>query len=274
MKRKIVSDSSADLLTLLGAEFESVPLKIITSEREYVDDEALNPALMLEELKKYKGKSKSSCPNPDDFLAAFEGADEVFCITITSGLSGSYNSAGAAAKLFEEKGGRAYVIDSLSTGPESALIVLKLKELIDSERTFEEISSEIEEYKKTTHLSFALESLTNLSRNGRVSPLVAKICGVLGIRVVGKASDVGTLEVTGKARGERNALLSLFSDMKKNGYSGGKVRIHHAGNEKAAGLLSEMITAEFPEANVVTDTTRGLCSFYAECGGLLVGYEG
>jgi len=176
--------------------------------------------------------------------------------------------------MFEEKGGKAFVIDSLSTGPESALIVEKLRELIALDLPFDEVKSEVAAYMKGTHLSFALESLTNLSRNGRVSPIVAKICGVLGIRIVGKASDMGTLEVTGKARGERGAVNHLFSDMKKNGYSGGKVRIHHAGNERAAAALGEMILSEFPDAPIVIDKTGGLCSFYAEQGGLLVGYEG
>ena len=274
IKRRIVTDSSSDITTVGGRPVECVPLKIITAEKEYIDDESLDVEAMLRDLQRYKGKSRSSCPNPDDYLKAFEGADEVFCVTITSGLSGSFNSAKAAANLFSENGGRTLVVDSLSTGPESALLLEKLSELADSDMTFEEIETAIGEYQKTTHLSFALESLTNLSRNGRVSPIVAKICGVLGIRVVGKASESGTLEVTGKARGERNALMQIFSDMKKNGYSGEKVKIHHAVNEKAANALSELILSEFPEADVRLGTTRGLCSFYAEMGGLLVGYEG
>ena len=249
-------------------------LKIRTAEKEYTDNESLDSLAMLEELKKYKGKSHSSCPNPDEYLAAFGGADEVFCVTITSGLSGSFNSANTAAEMFKEGGGRALIIDSLSTGPESALILEKLCELINLDKSFDQICEEIFEYKRTTHLSFALESLTNLSRNGRVSPLVAKICGVLGIRVVGKASEQGTLEVTSKVRGERNAVAQLLTDMKNNGYKGGKVRIHHAGNEKAAEQLAENILAEFPSAKLLVDKTRGLCSFYAESGGLLVGYEG
>ena len=274
MKRRIVTDSSSDLIFLDGQDLKSVPLKIITAEKEYVDDVNLDSENMLTELQKYKGKSRSSCPNPDDYLKAFEGADEVFCVTITSGLSGSYNSASAAAKIFSEGGGRALVIDSLSAGPEPALIIEKIGELINKDLSFEQIEEEITEYMKSTHLSFALESLTNLSRNGRVSPIVAKICGVLGIRVVGKAGDKGTLEVTGKARGEKNALAHIFSDMKKNGYKGKKVRIHHAANENAAASLKDLIRSEYPEADVLICKTRGLCSFYAELGGLLVGYEG
>ncbi len=273
MIRRIICDSSSDLCGADLTGLISVPLKIITSEKEYSDDENLNSEAMLSELEKYKGKTRSSCPNPNEYLAAFEGADEVFCLTITSALSGSFNSAQTAGKIFEEQGGKALIIDSLTTGPESALILEKLKAMLDKERTFEDIKAEIFEYKKKTKLSFALASLSNLAKNGRVSQITAKLCGVLGIRIIGKASDAGTLEVVSKARGEKNALLALFESMKKLGYKGGKVRIHHAKNENAAAMLKDLILKAFEKAKITVAKTRGLCSFYAETGGLLVGYE-
>ena len=275
MKRNIITDSSSDLTSLKRTPLSVVPLKIITDEKQYIDDGSLDSVNMLSELEKYKGRSRSSCPNPDEYLEAFGEADEVFCVTITSGLSGSYNSAAAAAKMFEQSGDdkRALVIDSLSTGPESALILEKIEELTESGLSFDEINEKIGEYQKHTHLIFSLESLTNLARNGRVSSIVAKICGVLGIRVIGKASDVGTLEVTNKARGERNAIKTVLENMKKTGYTGGRVKIHHANNEGAALLLKSLILEEFSEASIDVQTTGGLCSFYAEKGGVLVGYE-
>ncbi len=273
MIRKIITDSSSDLLENELDGLSSVPLKIITSEKEYIDDASLNVEEMMSDLEKYKGKTRSSCPNPDEYLSAFKGADEVFCVTITSGLSGSFNSACTAAKVFEEAGGKAHIIDSLTTGPESALILEKLKELDNENKPFDIIKEDISEYKKKTRLSFILSSLGNLAKNGRVSPITAKLCGVLGIRVIGKASNKGTLEVVEKARGERNSLNRLFDHMKKEGYKGGKVRIHHAMNESAAALLKSLITQTFEKASITIAKTRGLCSFYAETGGLLVGYE-
>ena len=126
----------------------------------------------------------------------------------------------------------------------------------------------------TSFVKYVILNQLKFYENGRVNPIVAKICGVLGLRVVGKAGDKGTLEVTGKARGEKNALAHIFSDMKKNGYKGKKVRIHHATNENAAVSLKDLIRSEYPEADILICKTRGLCSFYAELGGLLVGYEG
>ncbi len=275
MEFKIVSDSSSDLLTLDGVAFESVPLKIITDENEYVDDSSLDVFGMLTDLKKYKGKSRTSCPNSSEYLDAFKEAKKVFCVTITSGLSGSYNAASVAAKEYadEDSGREVAVIDSLSTGPENALVIEKIRELILSGEVFDEIKRKIAEYQKRTRLIFSLESMHNLSRNGRVNPAVAKIAGLLGVRVVGRASDVGTLEITDKPRGAHNTLSCIVENMKKEGFVGGRVRIHHAESSGQAATLKEKILEKFPKAIVDISKTRGLCSFYAELGGLLVGFE-
>ena len=274
MNYRIIADSSADLQSF-GA-CVSVPLKIITADCEYVDDESLNVSSMLADLEAYKGKSGSSCPNTGDYLDAFGDAENVFCVTITSGLSGSCNAARAAAESYCEAhpDRRAYVVDSLSAGPEVTLLVLKLQELIDGGMDFDEVVSEIEAYKKTTHLAFALESLHNLANNGRVSPLVAKMAGILGIRVVGKASDEGTLEVVCKVRGAGKVVPTLVEYMIEEGYQGGKVRIHHCENAQLAESLRDALTSRFSDAQIEIQPTRGLCSFYAERGGLLIGYEG
>ena len=123
------------------------------------------------------------------------------------------------------------------------------------------------------HLLFSLDSLKNLANNGRVSKTVASISGILGIRVIGKASDVGTLEVTDKARGSKNALNTIYNNLIKLGYKGGKVRIHHCQNPEAAATLAGRIRETFPQASIVVGKTTALCSFYAEAGGLLVGFE-
>ena len=275
MKFKIVTDSSADLLSIEGVPFESVPLKIITSEREYVDNESLDVKKMLEDLKIYKGKSHTSCPNSGEYIEAFGDAENVFCVTITGGLSGSFNAATVAAKMYTEEHPerRVHVIDSLSTGAENALLLEKIAELILAHDDFDAVKEKITEYHSHTRLIFALESMLNLSRNGRVSPIVAKVCGVLGIRVIGRASDVGTLEVTDKSRGAKAAVSDIVKNMGKEGYASGRVKLHHANNLSFAEAVREKILAEYPDAKIEIAETRGLCSFYAELGGLLVGFE-
>ncbi len=276
MKYIIISDSSSDIRELSAVNYACVPLKIITDEREYIDDTALDLDGMIADLQKYKGKSRSSCPNAEDWLSAMQGYDRIFCITITSGLSGSHNTANIALKeyLEENPDAKGYVIDSLSAGPEIALMIEKLAALINEGLEFDSIKEKIEEYKATTHLSFCLESLRNLANNGRVSMTVAKIAGILGIRIVGVASLEGTLEVSEKARGAERALNSLIKNIEDNGYKGGRMRIHHCKAEATAALIAERLRSRFGDADITIAETGALCSFYAEQGGVLIGYEG
>lgn len=276
MSYKIIADSSADLLALDGVEFQSVPLKISTDKKEYVDDAALDVAGMIADLQKHKGQSKSSCPNVGEWKESFGDHDNLFCVTITSNLSGSYNAAEMAMReyLSDHPDRNGYVIDTLSVGPESVLIIEKLRELINSGHPFEEIREKIISYKKNTHLIFCLDSLRNLANNGRVSHAVAKVAGILGIRIVGKASNEGTLEITDKVRGADKAISAIFKNMLATGFKGGTVRIHHCQNPASAETLANMIKAKFHNVSIRIQETRALCSFYAESGGLLVGYEG
>lgn len=274
MKFKIVADSASDMLTLDGVPFTSVPLKINTSEKEYVDVASLDVDSMVADLLKYKGKSGTACPGPGEWIEAFEDAEYVFCVTITSNLSGSYNAACVAKDEYEKAhpGRKVYIVDSLSAGSEMWLLVEKLRELIQADLSFDEICQKIATYNQHTHMVFSLESIQNLANNGRVNPAIAKIVGLLGIRMVGIAED-GRLAQKDKSRGEKRAISDVMKNMKEQGYAGGKVLIHNCQNEAAANSLKEQLLAVYPGANIRIGKTRGLCSFYAEKGGLMVGFE-
>lgn len=276
MGYKIIVDSSANLQALPETEeFASVPLKIIAGDREFVDDRELDVAKMVEFLKAYKGKSGTACPGVADWLEAFGDAEGVLCITITSNLSGSWNAARLAKEDYESQypDRQVFVIDTLSTAGEMQLLARKARELLETGVAFADACRQTEEYLQKTGLMFSLESLRNLANNGRVSPVTAKLAGVLGIRVVGKASDVGTLEQTDKCRGEKKALSTLLSRMTEQGYRGGRMVIDHCMNEPAALQMKALVTETFPGADITVGKTGGLCSFYAEQGGLLIGFE-
>ena len=276
MNYKIVADSSSNVFELPGVDYAHVPLKILNQGVEYVDAPGLDVFGMLDAMKASREGSSTSCPNVYEWKEAFGDADGVFAVTITSNLSGSYAAARTAAEdwMEEHPGRRVSVLDTLSVGPEAGLVLEKLTELMAQDLSFEEIDAQIRAYMKTTHLIFSLESLENMARNGRVSMAVAKLVGVMGIRIVGRASDEGTLQQLHKCRGEKKAIQTLFEEMKSRGYCGGKVRIDHCLNLNAAMALKETIRAEFPHSEVKVGTCMGLCSYYAEQGGLLVGYEG
>lgn len=274
MKYKIVSDSSANILTLNQIPFSSVPLHIIVDHRQFTDNETVDLAQLEEALSTCKSSS-TSCPGLADWFNAFGDSEIIFCVTITSSLSGSFSSARLAKQEYEEKypSRRVYVIDSLSTGPEMELIIEKLQELILSGKDAESIYNEIVDYTQHTHLLFALESLTNLANNGRINRTVAKLAGILGIHVVGKASSQGELELLDKCRGEQRTLSNIVKRMIEMGYKGNKVRIVHNNNEKAAQKLVSKIQDTFKVSDIRISPTRALCSYYAEKGGMIIGFE-
>ena len=275
MERKIVMDSSGDLQSLPGVSFSSVPLKIVADSREYVDDNRCNVSEMVEFLRQYKGRTSTACPGIGEYIDAFGDADEVFCITITSNLSGSYNAASIAAQSWAEQhpSGKIHVFDTLSAGPEMALLAEKVSEDIQKDLSFDQIVTSGNAYLLQTRLVFALESLHNLANNGRVSTVVAKAVGVLGLRLIGQASNQGTLQPTGKARGEKKVVPELMKKLLGMGYNGGKLRISHCSNLAAAQELEVTVKARFPLADIRIWNAGALVSFYAEAGGLLIGFE-
>ena len=166
MKMKIVADSSANLLALPDIDFGVVPLHIIVGENDYIDDDKIDLTAMQENLSSYKGKTSTSSPSPHEWENAFGDADVVFCITVTSSLSGTYNSAVIAKDIYEQNhaGRKVYVLDSLSTGPEIALFIEKIAELIKAGFAPDDIYKTLLEYKDKTHLYFSLASLNNFAK--------------------------------------------------------------------------------------------------------------
>jgi DegV family protein with EDD domain len=276
MKFKIVSDSSSNIISFSGVEYTSVPLKVITARAEYVDDATLQMDAMLQDLRTTKEKTHTSCPNAFEWQEAFGDAECVFAVTITSQLSGSCAAAEKAKSdaLAADPTRKIAVIDSLSTGPEMQLLIEKLRDEILAGKDFDEIEKSVRDYAGHTHLLFSLQSLKNLARNGRVSPIVAKLAGILGIRMVAMASAEGTIQPLYKPRGKDKTLETLLDEMKRKGFAGGKVRIAHSCNPDGAEALSKMIFAAFPNSDISILPTTALCTYYAEEGGLLVGFEG
>ena len=275
MNFRIVTDSSSNVLSRPGENYACVPLKVV-AEQEYADVPGLNVAQMVEDLKNHKGKSGSSCPNVGEWLEAFGDAEYVFGITITKHLSGSYNAARQAAETYMEEhpGRRVYIFDSLSAGPELMMIADKIRQCEAEGDDFDTTIEKVLDYHNHTHTIFCLESMNNLAHNGRVSIAVAKIAGVLGIRVVGEAQG-GQIVPTHKPRGAKKALQAMVQTVRERGFQdGGLIRISHCFAEDTAQEFMSMIREEFPHARLLLEPTTALCSYYAEVGGYIVGFEG
>ena len=271
----IVSDSSSNVYAIPGVNYTTVPMKVLVGPNEYLDTLELNLAEMVADLKSYKGKSGSSCPNVQEWLDAFGGADEVFGVTISRNLSGSYNSALQAAETYmaENPGKKVHIFDSFSAGPEQAMIIDRIAQHVAEGCDFDAVIEKVEAYQNNTHILFCLESLTNLARNGRVNPAVAKIAGVLGIRVIGDAQN-GQIVPAHKVRGHKKAMQTIVEMMEKLGfYDGAMIRVAGCFAQEQTNDLKALVLAKWPNARFVMEHTAGLCSFYAEEGGLMIGIE-
>ncbi|MGQ7392103.1 DegV family protein [Streptococcus suis] len=278
-KWKIVADSGCDYRQLAqlapGTEFVSVPLSIQIGDQTFVDDASLDIDQMVSVMQSTSEAATSACPSTQAYEEAFAGAENVIVVTITGGLSGSFNAARVARDMYleEHPDAKIHLIDSLSAGGEMDLLVTEINRLIASGLEFEEVVSAITTYQENSKLLFVLAKVDNLVKNGRLSKLVGAVVGLLNIRMVGEASSEGKLELLQKARGHKKSVTAAWEEMKKAGYKGGRIIMAHRNNDKFFQQFSDLVKETYPEASIEEVATSGLCSFYAEEGGLLMGYE-
>ncbi len=278
MKWSIVTDSSCDLYPSLSADGQiqvtSVPFVIRVGKQEFVDDERLDLPAMLDAMEQEPSASQTACPSPQAWLARFQQADRVIALTISSQLSGSMNSALAAREIARSLDPKKQiaVLDSRSTGPELALCVEELKEQIQKGLSFDAVVSHAMQFFQRTRIAFALSSFNNLVKNGRISRLKGFVARKLGMWGIGIGSEQGTIQVTGKTRGAAGAVDKLLAQMRESGFCGGRVMISHCQNAALAAMLKRKIQEQWKNCEVGVLPTRGLCSYYAERGGLIVSY--
>ncbi|MCI5680053.1 MAG: DegV family protein [Bacteroidales bacterium] len=278
--KKILVDSGCDLMCIEtmaeGIVYDRVPLKILMGDKEFVDDETLDVAQMVEEMYTYQGKTSSACPSPEEWAAHFRDAEESYAITITGALSGSHNSAMVAKHMVEEEdpSKKIYVLDSLSAGGEMTLLAQKLHELLQADVPFEEVCRQMDAYSRDhTRLVFVLYSIENLVKNGRVSKIAGMAAGLLNLSIVAKATEKGEIGPIGKARGKKKGARLVLEEMEQQGYRGGKVILSHCQNLDGVEMIKETISEKYENVVFESMETRGLCSYYAERNGLMIGYE-
>lgn len=272
MTIKIITDSGANLTTptINGIDHVTVPLTLTVSGNHYVDDTNLDLPSFQAALFSSKEKTGSACPSTGAWTQAFVGADEIYVITIAAALSGSFN----AAELYQEEHPevKIHVFNSKVAGPAMALLAEQIAQLVNQGRTFEEVVTQTEATLANTKLLFMLQSLNNLANNGRVNPALAKLAQALGINVIGSTSAEGNFELVAKTRKGKRVLNKLVDQLTDRGFRGGRVIIDHVANLAGANQLATLITATYPTAQITINQCRGLCSLYAEEGGLMIGF--
>ncbi len=278
MKWKILTDTGSNLREISNLpeniEFDLIPLILHVDKKDYVDTPSIDVADLIESVKASKSSS-SACPAPGAYAEKFADAENVICFTLSSEISGSYNSAelGKSIALEQNPDANIYIFNTRTAGGEMDLLAKKAVEFIQEGKNFDEVIADLNAYHNNTHSGYMLKSIQNLVKNGRVSKVVGSVVGLLNIHIIGIRSEEGTIEMSGRARGEKKALKTLLKDIVDNGYLGNKLEIAHVLNRETAEKFAEQVREKFPKADITISPTSGLCSFYAEMGGLIVGYE-
>ncbi len=277
MSYKIVVDSCCELPEELkkDSRFEIVPLTLIVGDvYEKEDDENFNQKEFLEIVANSPVCPKSACPSPERYMQAYQTeAERVYVVTLSSHLSGSYNSAVLGKNLYHENVGEKniYVVDSKSASCGETQIAFKLVELEEQGLSFEEITEKIEEFVKGMNTYFVLDNLDTLRKNGRLSGVKALVASTLSIKPVMGAED-GNIVQRGQSVGIKKALAKMADYVVKEAVEPEKknLMITHCNAPERAQSVKEQIESKVKFKNILIMDTAGLSSLYANDGGVIV----
>lgn len=276
MKYKIVVDSCCELPEELQGDerFERVPLGLEVGDYRIMDDEDFDQADFLKRIAECPTCPKSSCPSPERFMEAYHcEAEHVYVVTLSSHLSGSYNSAMVAKDLYKEKYGEKsiHVVDSESASGGETQILLKLMELEEQELSFETIVEEIEKFRDTRSVYFVLDNLETLRKNGRLTGVKAFVASTLNIKPV-MSAEHGVILQRGQGIGVKKALAKMAEMIVKEigSADGRKLIITHCNAPERAEQVKQLITKLAQFEQVIIMDTRGVSSLYANDGGVIV----
>lgn len=276
MKYKIVADSSLDLNDELvkKIDIQQVPFKLYVNNEELVDDDQLNVIEFIEKMKKSAKLPRTACPSPNDFQKIFEGEESIFGITISSKLSGTYNSAMLAKDLLlEETKKKIHIFDSKSASIGQTLIGLKIKALADKGLDFEQIVEDVEEYIRNMKTFFISESLDNLIKNGRIPSWKGKLAMALKIRPIMTTSD-GDIVLQERVRGSNKAFERLANLVKELAQDSSEqiLAISHVNNLERAKSFKARVQELCNFKEIIIVPTHGLTSLYCDDQGIIIAF--
>ncbi len=276
---KIIIDSCGELTNELKSDghFKNVALEIEVNGQRIVDDETFDQPSFLKKVKESPVGPKSSCPSPESYLQLYKDEPEhVYVVTLSKELSGSYNSAVLAKKLYEEEFGsehkKIYVFNSRSASVGETLIGMKIQECEESQMTFEETVAHVEHYISEQHTYFVLETLETLRKNGRLGNIKAFVANALNIKPVMGSTPEGEICQLGQARGMNKALKKMIAEMlsKVKNSESRILAISHCNCPQRAKAVKQEILKLAAFKDIVIVDTAGISSMYANDGGIIM----
>lgn len=277
MRYKIVIDSCGELLDEWKNDerFESVPLTLMVGAEQIIDDETFDQADFLKKVAECPECPKSACPSPERYMRAYDcEAEHIYAITLSSELSGSYNSAllGRNLLLEDHPEKKIHVFNSRSASIGQSLIGMKIQECEEAGMSFEDVVETVERYIEGQHTFFVLENLDTLRKNGRLSKVKALVASALKIKPVMGSTDEGSICQLDQARGMNRAMIKMVEQViEKTPDSADKtLAISHCNCPARAQVLKEAFEERMKLAKIVVLDTAGVSSMYANDGGVIV----
>ena len=277
MRYKIVVDSCCELPVEYKDDprFERIPLTLEVGDYRILDDETFNQREFLDKVAAYPKCPKSACPSPERYRDAFAAdADHIYCVTLSSHLSGSYNSAVLGKNLCEEEFGQKdiHVCDSESASIGETQIAMKIMELEEKgSLSFAEIVEKLEAFRSAMNTYFVLDNLETLRKNGRLSGVKALIASTLSIKPVMGAIG-GVIIQKGQTVGIKKALYKMAEIIVKEGKNLDKkvLYISHCNCLARADQVKKILLARTKFKEVKILNTAGVSSMYANEGGVII----
>ena len=216
MKTKIIVDSTADLMSEYKSRVSVVPLTVHFGDQEYIDGITIDHNTFYEKLVEDDVLPTTSQATPDAFMKEFdkvkEAGESAVVITVSSKLSGTYQSAMIAAAEYEN----IHIVDSGTVAMGGGILVEMALRFLDEGLDAKTIAEKLEEEKKKIVIVALVDTLEYLKKGGRVSKAVAFAGGVLNIKPVLSVID-GEINMLGKARGSKMGNNLLVQEIEKAG---------------------------------------------------------
>ena len=276
MGYKIILDSCGELPEEFqnDSRFERVPLRLDVGDYHILDDENFNQKEFLQKVAEYPKCPGSSCPSPERYMEACRTeAEHVYIVTLSSHLSGSYNSAELGRKLYREKHGenQICIVDSQSASGGQTQIGLLAMELEEAGVPFEEIEKRLNAYRDEMKTYFVLDNLETLRKNGRLSEVKSMVAQTLNIKPVMSAKG-GIIIQKSQAIGMKKALMKIRDYMLKEvaELNERRIVITHCNCPDRAEYLKGLLKEKARLKEVVIMDTAGVSSMYANDGGIIV----
>lgn len=278
MNFKIVADSGCDITQEMkrNMNMKIIPLTLRLQNKEYVDDENLDVEGYIEDMKNCPDYPKTSCPSPSDFINSFRGEEDVFAVTLSSNLSGTYQSAVTAKDIFLEEAKEKFihVFDSLSASSGETLVCMKINELVREGLDRLEIVEKVTKYIHDMKTFFLLENLEHLAKAGRLNPIIAKVASVLDIKPIMGSDGAGNIKLVERVRGYKKAFNRLIDIIGREGTNikDKVLGISYCNCLERALLLREELLKRYNFKDIVIMKMTGLTSTYADDKGLVIAF--